>query len=32
MIGRNFYERYGFGLVAEKSHEETDQTLLRLKL
>jgi putative acetyltransferase len=31
MMGRNFYERYGFELLAEKMHEETGQELLRLK-
>ena len=31
MMGRNFYERYGFELLAEKRHEETGQELLRLK-
>ena len=31
MIGRNFYERYGFEPLAEKIHEETGHVLLRLR-
>ena len=30
-IGRAFYSRYGFELLAEKVHEPTGQQLLRLK-
>jgi putative acetyltransferase len=30
-IGRKFYDRYGFVLMESKHHEETDQTMLRLK-
>ena len=31
-IGRAFYERYGFTYMKEYIHEETGQTVLRLKL
>jgi len=31
-IGRRFYDRYGFQLVREYFHEETNQMMLRLKL
>jgi putative acetyltransferase len=30
-IGRKFYDRYGFVLMETKHHEETGQTVLRLK-
>ena len=30
-MGRKFYDRYGFHLIETKHHEETDQTILRLK-
>ncbi len=29
-IGRNFYESYGFKLLCEKVHEDTNQPVLRL--
>lgn len=32
IIGRRFYDRYGFKFVTEHLHEETQQPLLRLKL
>ena len=31
-IGRRFYARYGFKLIEEKTHEETGEQILRLKL
>ncbi|MDA0273162.1 MAG: GNAT family N-acetyltransferase [Proteobacteria bacterium] len=30
-IGRKFYDRYGFKLMETKHHEETGQSMLRLK-
>ncbi len=30
-IGRKFYDRYGFVLMESKHHEETGQTMLRLR-
>ena len=30
-IGRKFYDRYGFVLMESKPHEETGQTMLRLR-
>ncbi len=30
-IGRKFYDSYGFKLMSEKEHAETEQRLLRLK-
>ena len=31
LIGRNFYVKYGFKLIKEKVHEQTDEQVLRLK-
>ena len=31
LIGVEFYLRYGFQLMAEKTHEQTGEQLLRLK-
>lgn len=31
LIGRNFYDQYGFSLLEEKIHEQTGEQVLRLK-
>lgn len=32
LVGRKFYDRYGFSLLEEKVHEKTGEQILRLKL